>query len=170
MLWHFKEKTRASEHWSTQILSQHLTGRVYIWVSLCPYWLGKEMAIHFSTLAWKIPWKGVGHSSCGMSLQCSPLLRLKIKVTSLFPLNSISVFFIQLWWAEKVKILASNNIMMAIQLQLYFSGSIAGAGRLYVRRVAQTGHQRTCRWADHNNKNMIKTSEHLPKRNCCKIS
>ena len=56
MLWHFKEKTRASEHWSTQILSQHLTGRVYIWVSLCPYWLGKEMAIHFSTLAWKIPW------------------------------------------------------------------------------------------------------------------
>ena len=107
--------------------------------------LEKEMATQSSTLAWKIPWKGVGHSSCGMSLQCSPLLRLKIKVTSLFPLNSISVFFIQLWWAEKVKILASNNIMMAIQLQLYFSGSIAGAGRLYVRRVAQTGHQRTCR-------------------------
>lgn len=43
MLWHFKEKTTnyshwVSEHWSTQILSQHLTGRVYIWVSLCPYY------------------------------------------------------------------------------------------------------------------------------------
>ena len=132
--------------------------------------LEKDMATHSSTLAWKIPWKGAGHSSWGMCLQCSPLLRLRIKFTFLFSLNSISIFFIQLWWAEKAKILASNNIMMAIQLQLYISGSVVGAGRLNVRRVAQIGHQRTCRWADHNNKNMIKTSEHLPKRNCCKIN
>ena len=102
--------------------------------------------------------------------KCSPFCRLRIKVTFLFSPNSTSVFFIQLWWAEKAKILASNNSMMAIQLQLYFCESVVGAGRLYMRRVAQIGHHRPCRWADHSNKNMLKTSEHLPKRNCCKIS
>ena len=50
-----------------------------------------------------------GHCSWGMSLLCSPLQLLRIKVTFLFPPNSVSVFFIQLQWAEKAKILTSNK-------------------------------------------------------------
>ena len=51
-----------------------------------------------------------GRSSGGMRPLCSALCRQRIKATFLFPPNSVSIFFIQLRWAEKVKILAGNNM------------------------------------------------------------
>ena len=39
----------------------------------------------------------------------APLCWPNIKATLLFPQNSVPAFFIQLHWAEKAKILASNN-------------------------------------------------------------
>ena len=51
-----------------------------------------------------------GHSSWGMSLPCSPLHQLRIKAIFLFPPNSVSIFFIQLQWAEKAKILGGNKL------------------------------------------------------------
>ena len=57
----------------------------------------------------------VGHSSWGMSLLCSPLHQLRIKATFLFPPNSVSVIYIWLRWAEKAKILASNNFTLSTQ-------------------------------------------------------
>ena len=38
-----------------------------------------------------------------------PFLHLSIKPIFLFPPDSVSVFFIWLWWAEKAKILVSNS-------------------------------------------------------------
>ena len=35
---------------------------------------------------------------------------LRIKVNFILPSNSVSAFFIQLWWAEKAQILADNNV------------------------------------------------------------
>ena len=37
-----------------------------------------------------------------------PRCQLRIKATFLFPPNSVSIFFIPLWWAEKAKILAAT--------------------------------------------------------------
>ena len=44
-----------------------------------------------------------------MSLLCSLLCQLRIKVVFLFPPNPVSVIFSWLQWAEKVKIWASNR-------------------------------------------------------------
>lgn len=44
-----------------------------------------------------------------MSLLGSPLCRLRVKTTFLFPPKPISIFFIWLRWAAKAKILASNR-------------------------------------------------------------
>ena len=43
-----------------------------------------------------------------MTLLCFPVHQLRIKAIFLFPRNSVSIYFI--WWSEKTKILASNNI------------------------------------------------------------
>ena len=50
------------------------------------------------------------YSSWGMSLMCSPLCQVRVKDTFLFAPNFVSIFFIQLHWAEKAKILASNTL------------------------------------------------------------
>ena len=53
-------------------------------------------------------WGAGGHSSWGMRILCSPFCQLRVKATFLFLPNSVSVFFIRLWRAEKAIILASN--------------------------------------------------------------
>ena len=71
------------------------------------HWLlTRSRAIHKSLDS---SWSG-GHSSWGKSLRYSPLCLLRIKATFQFLPNSHSVYFIQLQWAEKSKILASNNL------------------------------------------------------------
>lgn len=51
-----------------------------------------------------------GAKSWGMSLLCFPCHWLRIKVNFLLPSDSVSTYFIQLWWAEKGQILADNNV------------------------------------------------------------
>ena len=53
----------------------------------------------------------------------SPLHQLGNKATFLFPPNAASALFIRLQWAEKAKILASNNISLKRSL----SGKLTGA-------------------------------------------
>ena len=51
------------------------------------------------------PWTshgGVVHSSWGISLLCFPLCQLRIKATFLFPLNSVSIFFL-IWFGGQRK-------------------------------------------------------------------
>ena len=59
----------------------------------------------------QIPLGRRGHSSWGISLRCSPLHWLRIKVTFLFPLNSL-YFFLQLQWAEESKILVASPVVL----------------------------------------------------------
>ena len=54
-----------------------------------------------------------------MSLWSSPLCRLRIKATFLFPPNSVFIFFIQLGWAKNAKILASHTLTYASQSLLF---------------------------------------------------
>ena len=56
----------------------------------------------------KTPHQGAGNSPWDMSLLGSPLHQLRTKAPFLFPPTSVSVFFIQLQRAEKVKILAKR--------------------------------------------------------------
>ena len=61
----------------------------------------------------------VGHSPGDTSLLCSPFCWLRIKATFLFPPNSVSIFFIQLQWAEMAKILASNRVSSKFDISFY---------------------------------------------------
>ena len=96
------------------------------------------MAIHSSTIAWKIPWteepgklqsmgsQRVGHDwATSFSFIQTPqgggtpflkheptLYQLRIKADFLFPPDSVSVFFIWFQWAEKAKILASQHAFL----------------------------------------------------------
>ena len=123
--------------------------------------LKKRIATHSSILAWRIPWteEPAGYSPWGHRVRHNwatniftfhiphgrgsmvlkigaycvlPHCQLRIKATFLLPPNSVSVFFILLWWAEKATILAATLSMqglwvssLARELQIHMPRNVA---------------------------------------------
>ena len=113
---------RSSQSHRTAILNYWVTD-TSLWLSLKQCKRNKSRFCHLCSssstpdcepLAYIRLLMGGGWHSCqDMSLLYSPLCQLRIKATFLFPPNSVSIFFIQPWWAEKAKILTSNTISIA---------------------------------------------------------